>query len=290
MGVLIPVLWAAAFLLAAGAVSFLTTTVEGRWAAIFALPQRKTIGQSRFVSGNSFFKQLYDSVWSADRRPQHGKGKLDLATLDPADLDQSRLISGGALPHYAKRITDIALSLTMLLFMLPLLVVVAVLVRIDSPGPAFYRQTRVGFRGRQITVVKFRTMRIDAEKFGAQWAAENDPRITRLGRFLRRTRIDEIPQVWPILTGEMSFVGPRPERPEFTTQLEAEIDHFDLRHRVKPGLTGWAQVNAPYGASVEDTRKKLAYDLYYIKHQSLLLDWFIVIKTLRVAVLGVGSR
>ena len=159
---------------------------------------------------------------------------------------------------------------------------------ISDSGSIFYSQVRTGLNGKKFKVHKFRSMRSDAEKMGIQWAQEKDPRITRSGRFLRMTRIDELPQLWNVLKGEMSLVGPRPERPEFDSQLRQEIPYYDLRYLVKPGITGWAQVCYPYGASVEDAYQKVAYDLYYIKNYSVLLDAVIALKTLRVVVLGKG--
>ena len=176
----------------------------------------------------------------------------------------------------------------LLLITLPLTLPIAIAIKLDSPGPVFYSQTRTGLNGKKFRVHKFRSMRSDAEKFGVKWAAERDPRITRSGRFIRMTRIDELPQLWNVLKGEMSLVGPRPERPEFDVELRQEIPYYDLRYLVKPGITGWAQVCYPYGASVEDSYQKVAYDLYYIKNYSLVLDAAIAIKTIRVVLLGKG--
>ncbi|RYE18053.1 MAG: sugar transferase, partial [Sphingobacteriaceae bacterium] len=160
---------------------------------------------------------------------------------------------------------------------------------IGSPGPLFYCQERVGKGGRPFQIVKFRSMRTDAEKFGAVWAQENDPRITPVGRLLRGSRLDEMPQFWNILRGDMSLIGPRPERPHFVSQLTREIPFYRVRHAVKPGLTGWAQVRYRYGASVEDSLVKLQYDLFYIKRQSLLLDAEVVFKTIPI-ILGFKGR
>ena len=155
----------------------------------------------------------------------------------------------------------------------------------------FYRQVRVGHNGVNFDLYKFRSMRADAEENGkVQWAAKNDPRITRIGNFLRRTRIDELPQILNILKGDMSFVGPRPERPEFVTELNEQIEYYKHRHHLKPGLTGWAQLCYPYGASVEDTKEKLQYDLYYIKNQNLLLDLIILLQTVQIVLIGEGVR
>jgi lipopolysaccharide/colanic/teichoic acid biosynthesis glycosyltransferase len=154
----------------------------------------------------------------------------------------------------------------------------------------FYRQTRVGLYGQHFDVVKLRSMRQDAEKDGPKWASENDPRVTRIGRIIRTVRIDEIPQAWSVLKGEMSFVGPRPERPQFVSQLENLLPYYAERHMVKPGITGWAQINYPYGASTEDARQKLEYDLYYAKNYSPFLDLLILLQTVRVVLWPDGAR
>jgi lipopolysaccharide/colanic/teichoic acid biosynthesis glycosyltransferase len=166
----------------------------------------------------------------------------------------------------------------------------ALAIRLDSPGPILYRQERVGLGGGTFTVLKFRSMRTDAEARGPVWAAQRDPRVTRVGSFIRLTRIDELPQLLNVLRGEMSFIGPRPERPHFVEQLEQALPFYRDRALVKPGLTGWAQVNYPYGASVEDARAKLSYDLYYVKHRSLLLDLMILLATVRVVLFQRGAR
>lgn len=187
-----------------------------------------------------------------------------------------------------KRALDVMLSLFLLVALMPVMAVVAALVRFDSRGPAIYRQQRSGDWRRVFTIYKFRSMRADAENDGAKWAHANDSRVTRLGRFLRATRLDELPQLMNVLRGDMSFIGPRPERPEFIDMLERAIPYYELRSLVRPGITGWAQVQYPYGASIEDAREKLQYDLYYIKNYSLLLDVTILFKTLRVILLGKG--
>jgi lipopolysaccharide/colanic/teichoic acid biosynthesis glycosyltransferase len=216
--------------------------------------------------------------------------RCDLAAFRPSDIDHTPLVSRDPVYCGIKRLSDIVLSLGLIVFTTPLLIVVAAAIRVDSPGPIFYRQIRLSESRQPFVLTKFRTMRVDAERDGAVWAVPNDERITRVGRILRLTRIDEIPQVLAILHGRMSFIGPRPERPEFFDMLAAEIPHYAERLRVKPGLTGWAQVNAPYAASVEDAREKLCYDLYYIRNYSLLLDLRIVLKTVRVTLFGIGSR
>lgn len=190
-----------------------------------------------------------------------------------------------------KRLFDLIASATLLLLAMPILLLAMIAVVIDSGFPIFYSQERVGFGGRHFRILKLRTMRTDAEKGGqAVWAIAKDPRITRVGNLLRRTRIDELPQLWTVLTGHMSFVGPRPERQFFVDQLVEKIPFYDVRHSVKPGVTGWAQVRYPYGASVEDGLAKLQYDLYYVKNHSLFLDLMILVETIQVVLLGKGAR
>lgn len=218
-------------------------------------------------------------------------GRVDLDTVNPSWLifsdgfSSSRMFSSAV-----KRIFDITASLILLVLTLPVIALFAVLVKLDSKGPAFFRQTRVGLYGEPFTLIKLRSMRTDAEKDGAKWAEENDPRITRLGRFIRKVRIDELPQTWSVLKGQMSFVGPRPEVPSFVESLEEEIPFYGERHMVKPGITGWAQINYPYGASVEDSRCKLEYDLYYAKNYTPFLDFVILLQTLRVILWPEGAR
>ena len=187
-----------------------------------------------------------------------------------------------------KRVFDIIMAIIIGVMTLPVMAVAAIIVRLESPGPIIYSQDRVGENGKEFKVHKFRSMRNDAEKDGAKWARVNDPRVTKFGNFMRKTRIDELPQLINVLKGEMSFIGPRPERMVFIKELEKEIPYYNLRHMVKPGLTGWAQVMYPYGASVEDARRKLEYDLYYIKHHSLYLDLMIMFMTFKTVVFGKG--
>ena len=189
-----------------------------------------------------------------------------------------------------KRILDVSVSALLLLLTLPTLLVVSLLIKLEDQGPIFYRQERIGLNGRSFWILKFRTMRVDAEKAGAQWASKSDPRVTRIGNILRRGRIDEIPQLINVLRGEMALVGPRPERPVFVERLAKDIRHYQLRHSVKAGVTGWAQINYPYGASVEDARNKLEYDLYYLKHFSFLRDISIMLQTLRVVIFAQRAR
>ena len=216
--------------------------------------------------------------------------RVDVENLDAvwvADLDASH---PRRLSSLLSRTGDILISFAFLLFTLPLMLVVALMVRLNSPGPVLYRQERVGLGGRPFTLLKFRSMRMDAELRGPAWATQRDPRVTSVGVFLRRTRIDELPQLINVLQGTMSFIGPRPERPHFVEQLASAIPHYEQRARVKPGLTGWAQVNFPYGASVEDARIKLSYDLYYVKNCSVLLNLAILFATVRVILFQEGSR
>jgi exopolysaccharide biosynthesis polyprenyl glycosylphosphotransferase len=189
-----------------------------------------------------------------------------------------------------KRAIDVAASLAMIFLMAPLLLLTAIAIRLDSKGPILYRQKRVGTAGKIFEIYKFRSMRIDAEKNGPQWAKDKDSRVTRVGAVIRKIRLDEVPQVINVLRGEMSFVGPRPERPEFVSLLEREIPDYHRRHDVKPGITGWAQVRYVYAASVDDARVKLVYDLEYIRNMTLWRDLFIIALTIKVVMLGVGSR
>jgi sugar transferase (PEP-CTERM system associated) len=190
-----------------------------------------------------------------------------------------------------KRAFDIVVSLVLLVLALPVLAVTAAAILLESGTPVLYRQERVGRGGISFTLLKFRSMRIDAEGDGAaRWADRDDDRVTRVGRFIRRTRIDELPQLWNVLGGEMSFVGPRPERPCFVTELTRAIPFYAVRQSVKPGITGWAQVRYTYAASVEDAERKLRYDLYYVKNHSLFLDLVILVQTVRVVLLGRGAR
>lgn len=210
----------------------------------------------------------------------------------PLDFVSSEwLMAASRTPHRVyllklKRLFDLLAAITLLLLAAPLLLLGMLAVRLTSPGPVFYRQERLGRFGRRFTVWKLRTMRVDAERDGPVWAAAGDSRVTPVGALLRKYRIDEIPQLLCVISGTMSLVGPRPERAEFAAELEAKIPHFRERLHVQPGLTGWAQVKYPYGASVEDSQRKLEYDLYYMKHMSVLLDLFILLDTVRTVIRG----
>lgn len=219
----------------------------------------------------------FETFWEREAK------QVDLDVLPRNWMLFSRSFPGGRLPRVAKRLFDVVVSLAALIALLPLLVSTAIAIRMDSSGPIFYRQERVGLRGTSFWLLKFRSMRPDAERDGVpRWAADKDDRVTAIGQFIRKTRIDEIPQIVNVLKGEMSFVGPRPERPYFVEQLSSEIPFYRERFRVKPGITGWAQLNYPYGASIADARRKLEYDLYYIKNFGVMLDTIIVMQTLRV--------
>jgi sugar transferase (PEP-CTERM system associated) len=216
--------------------------------------------------------------------------RLDLDHLAPGWLAGAGLADPPPAVRALRRGFDVAVSLLILAAAMPLMLATALAVRLTSAGPVLYRQVRVGLNGQGFVLFKFRSMTVDAEKQGPAWAARRDPRVTPIGRVIRRLRIDELPQLFNVLRGEMSIIGPRPERPHFVEQLNAAIPFHADRTRVKPGITGWAQVNYPYGASVEDARQKLAYDLYYVKHQNLLLDALILIATVRVVLFQEGAR
>lgn len=218
-------------------------------------------------------------------------GQVQLEMLRPSWLIFDGRMRETKLRYLVREVVHRGLALAGLILSFPIAVATAILIKLESKGPIFYTQERVGKAGRTFKVIKFRSMCDDAEKDGeAIWAKEKDARVTNVGRFIRTTRIDEIPQFWNILRGEMSFVGPRPERPVFVAQLAAEIPFYEQRHIVAPGLTGWAQVRYPYGASVEDAKQKLQYDLYYIKNQSLILDLIIVSETVKTILFGRGAR
>jgi sugar transferase (PEP-CTERM system associated) len=217
-------------------------------------------------------------------------GRLPLDGLNPSTLIFSDGFNVKASQQIVRRLVSITVSFVALVICLPVIPFIILAVRLSSPGSIFFRQTRVGLRGRPFTVCKFRTMRQDAEAAGAVWATKDDPRVTKLGKFMRNTRLDEIPQLWNVLRGEMAFVGPRPERPEFVQWLSSEIPFYELRHIIRPGITGWAQVRFRYGASLEETKQKLEYDLYYVKHLSLGLDLLIMFETIKTIILRRGAQ
>jgi sugar transferase (PEP-CTERM system associated) len=217
-------------------------------------------------------------------------GKILVDDLKPSWLVFSDGFNASRVTRVVKRLFDLACAVAAFVVAAPLMLLTALAIRLDSPGPIFYCQERVGESGRRFTLCKFRSMRIDAEQGTPVWAADKDDRVTRVGRFIRLTRLDELPQLWNVLRGDMSFVGPRPERPFFVDQLAETIPLYMARHAVKPGITGWAQVKYRYGASVEDALEKLRYDLYYIKHLSLVFDLTILIDTVKVIVSGKGAK
>lgn len=217
-------------------------------------------------------------------------GRLSVENLHPSALIFSDGFKRSLIIRKVKRGIDIFCSLAGLVLLSPLSLAVGLAIKFESEGPVFYRQERIGEDGMPFNILKFRSMRVDAEKDGPVWAAANDERITKVGRIIRKLRMDEIPQMINVLKGEMSFVGPRPERPFFVQYLQKEIPFYFHRHTVKPGITGWAQICHPYGASKEAALEKLKYDLYYIKHMSASLDIRILLKTIKVVLLGRGSR
>ena len=218
------------------------------------------------------------------------EGKVDVDKIDSlwVLMTDGFTSFNNELQKRIKRAFDLTLALVIGICTLPIMIISAIIVKLESPGPIIYSQARIGENQKEFYVHKFRSMRNDAEKNGAKWAVENDPRVTKYGNFMRKTRIDELPQIWNVLKGEMSFIGPRPERQVFITEIEKVVPYYNLRHSIKPGLTGWAQVMYPYGASIEDAKRKLEYDLYYIKHQDFLLDIIIMFKTARIVIFGKG--
>jgi sugar transferase (PEP-CTERM system associated) len=218
-------------------------------------------------------------------------GKIRLDCLHPSWMIFSDGFGQSTVQDYIKRVFDVGVSSLLLLLTAPAMIVTALLIKLEDGGPIFFKQVRVGLGGREFEVIKFRSMRVDAERDGkAQWAQKNDSRVTRLGNFIRKVRIDELPQVFNVFRGEMSFVGPRPERPQFVQQLSQSIEYYSERHRVKPGITGWAQIRYPYGASEKDALEKLQYDLYYAKNHNLFLDLTILLHTAEVIIFGQGAR
>lgn len=220
------------------------------------------------------------------------KSMIDLDNIFPSWFVFSDGFANGGLRIYGKRLVDILASVFLLLVSWPFMLIVTCAIYIESgfKGPIFYRQTRVGELDKNFDVIKFRSMRTDAELNGAQWAQENDSRVTKVGVIIRKLRLDELPQIWNVLRGDMSFVGPRPERPEFVDQFDKNIPYYRKRHRVKPGITGWAQICYPYGANEYDAIQKLQYDLYYVKNYSLFLDVTIIVHTIEIVLWGKGAR
>ena len=256
------------------------------WGVVVAPEPTDRLPAEALLDGKRAGLRIVDDVrfWE-----QH-LGRIDLDHVGPDWLVFSEGFVSSRFADAAKRLCDLVLAGALLCLTVPLMAVVALLIKLDSAGPVLYRQERVGLHGRVFTVLKFRSMRVDAEAGTPRWASKQDPRVTRIGGVMRLTRIDELPQILNVLKGEMSFVGPRPERPHFVEQLEQVIPLYRERNWVKPGITGWAQVNYPYGASIEDAREKLAYDLYYVKNRSLMLDLLILVSTVRVILFQEGAR
>jgi sugar transferase (PEP-CTERM system associated) len=270
----------------ASEISWLLLRQHRIWAIIIASEP-----ESSAVPGLLDCKLRGMKIFSAADFYENYLGRIDLDMLSVSELLMTPGFSADGLTAALKRLSDIVIGFTLLSLTLPLMLLTILAIKIDSPGPIFYRQQRVGQFDKPFTLLKFRSMAADAEAGGSPlWAQRNDPRITRVGRFIRATRIDELPQLVNVLAGEMSLAGPRPERPHFVEQLTRAIPFYRQRSYVKPGVTGWAQVNFPYGASVEDAREKLAYDLYYVKNRSLLLDAAILLSTIRVVLFRVGAR
>lgn len=220
-------------------------------------------------------------------------GRIELDLLSPAWMIFGEGFRRDSLRRFTSRTLDFVASSLLLIIASPIMILTALAIWLEDGRKGagiLYRQNRVGFEGRIFALTKFRSMRVDAEAGGAQWATKNDPRVTRVGAFIRKTRIDELPQLLNVLRGHMRFVGPRPERPEFVSQLEEKIPYYSYRHTVKPGLTGWAQINYPYGSSIEDAKQKLKYDLYYVKNHNLMFDLTILIQTVEVVLMGKGAR
>lgn len=233
-------------------------------------------GHVNIEEGASFYERL--------------TGRVNLEMLRPSWLIFSGRGRQKRVSGIARAILHRTVALIGAIISLPIVILTALLIKLESRGPVLYKQERVGKNGRPFMIMKFRSMRVDAEKDGPVWARSADDRTTRVGRIIRKIRIDEVPQFWNILKGEMSFVGPRPERPHFVAQLAQEIPYYEQRHLIAPGLTGWAQIKYPYGSSVEDARQKLQYDLYYIKNQSLMLDAAILFETVKTILFGRGAR
>ena len=218
-------------------------------------------------------------------------GAVDLSALQPSWFIFGDGFHSGIASELVKRSFDVIVSVVFLTVVLPVILLTMIAIKLESRGPVLYRQPRVGLLGREFVLLKFRSMQVDAEQNGApQWAQRNDARVTRVGALIRKVRIDELPQLVNVIRGEMSFVGPRPERPFFVNQLAQQLQFYCARHSVRPGITGWAQVNYPYGASVEDARQKLSYDLYYLKNRGVFLDLVILIQTVRVILWPAGAR
>jgi sugar transferase (PEP-CTERM system associated) len=229
-------------------------------------------------------------VESASTALERITGRMALGEMNPSAFIFTDTFKVNRSQQIVRRMISVPAALAGLLLCLPFIPCIMLAIRLSSAGPVFFSQTRVGLRGHLFTAFKFRTMREGAEDEGAAWATENDPRVTPLGRFMRATRLDEIPQLWNVLRGDMGFIGPRPERPEFVQWLSKDIPYYDLRHMIRPGITGWAQVRHGYSATLEESKVKLEYDLYYLKHLSLRMDLLILVETFKTVILRRGAR
>ena len=240
------------------------------------LLQLSLAGQVNIEEGASFYERI--------------TGRVSLNMLRPSWLIFTGRGRQAKLAGISRVVVHWLVALIGAILSLPIVLLTAILIKLESRGPVFYKQERVGKNGRTFVLTKFRSMRVDAEQDGPVWASKGDSRTTRVGRVIRKIRVDEIPQFWHILKGEMSFVGPRPERPHFVAQLAEEIPFYEQRHLIAPGLTGWAQIKYPYGASIEDARQKLQYDLFYIKNQGLIMDAIIIFETVKIILFGRGAQ
>ncbi len=257
------------------------------WAIVVTPDARRSIDPDALMTCRSLGIHVYNEI---EFRERHLK-RVDIDRLSAGWLAYHDGFSTEYIDRAVRRLFDITIAFLLLLITGPLMLVSAIAIKLDSKGPVFYRQKRVGLHGRQFTIIKFRSMRTDAEADGqARWATVGDSRVTRIGAFMRLTRIDELPQLFNVLRGEMCLIGPRPERPNFVDELNTHIPRYRDRSYVKPGITGWAQINFPYGASMNDARMKLSYDLYYVKHRCLLLDLLILAATVRVVLFQEGAR
>jgi sugar transferase (PEP-CTERM system associated) len=258
----------------------------GADAVVVAVDDRRGLNVRELLACRLAGLEVIDATSFAERALK----KIPIQLARTSDLVFSDGFDRGRVLIWGRRIISLMAAGVLFLFALPVLLIVAALIKLDSRGPVFYSQERVGLNGRNFKMLKFRTMRNDAEAAGVKWAQKDDPRVTRLGKYLRRFRVDELPQLINVLRGEMGVVGPRPERPEFVARLRTQIPYYDLRTLVPPGITGWAQIRYPYAASLEEAREKLQYDLYYIKHLSLFLDIVILFHTAKVVLFGRGAR
>ncbi|HZS41120.1 MAG TPA: exopolysaccharide biosynthesis polyprenyl glycosylphosphotransferase [Polyangia bacterium] len=260
--------------------------VSGADAVVVAVDDRRGLDVRELLACRLAGLDVFDAPTFAERALK----KIPVGLARPSDLVFSDGFGRPAWLLLARRAVSLAAAVVLSVLALPILVIAAILIKLDSRGPLFYTQERVGAQGRNFQMLKFRTMQVGAETKGAVWAQRNDPRVTRVGKWLRRFRVDELPQIINVLKGEMNIVGPRPERPEFVAKLRTQIPYYDLRALVPPGITGWAQIRYPYAASLEEAREKLQYDLFYVKHLSVLLDLVILFHTAKVVLFGRGAR